>query len=72
MMLCKLAAVALVAAEALQARALRGEASGPELRELGRLANAAMRALIALGLQHKGSTRHALDLDSYLAGKGKP
>ena len=66
MTLIKQCAVALVASEALHARAITGQATAPELRELGRLANAAMRATIALGLQRKGSIRHGLDLDQYL------
>ena len=70
--LIRQAAAAIVASEQVQGHVLAGAASMAEIKEQSRLGNLATRALIALGLQHKGSTRHALDLDSYLAGKGKP
>ena len=69
--LIRQAAAAIVASEQVQGRVLAGAASTAEIKEQSRLGNLATRALIALGLQSKGSVRHALDLDSYLAGRGK-
>jgi hypothetical protein len=58
--LIRQAAAVIVASEQIQGRVLSGVAGVAEIKEGTRLGNLAARCLIALGLQRKGSTRHAL------------
>ncbi|MEX2167420.1 MAG: hypothetical protein WD852_10455 [Methyloceanibacter sp.] len=62
--LIRQASLSIVLAEALQVKALRGEASAAELGEIARMQNCTARCLIALGVKRKGNA--APDLDQYL------
>src|SRR5262245_24808288 len=62
--LIRQAALSIVLAEQLQAKALRDEASTVELGEIARLQNVLIRCLATLGLNRR-KRRNALDLDAY-------